>query len=59
MYFEPDQKNYYRFPSNNTINNLDLRYYFPDKKHTSEENAGFEDNAADYISSLEEHFHNF
>jgi hypothetical protein len=35
MYFEPSKKIYYRFPSTNSINDLDSRYYFPEKpSHT-------------------------
>ena len=42
MYFEPTKKTYYRFPSVNSINDLDSRYYFPDKTHASGENTRFE-----------------
>jgi len=37
MYFEPTKKTYYRFPSSNSINNLDLKYYFPEKSRASED----------------------
>ncbi len=31
MYFEPIKRTYYRFPSSNTIQDLDAKYYFPEK----------------------------
>lgn len=36
MYFESSKKNnYYRFPSVNSIHEMDSRYYFPEKSHSS------------------------
>lgn len=37
MYFEPSKKNYYRFPSSTSIQELDKKYYFPDKPYASGE----------------------
>ncbi len=31
MYFEPDKKAYYRFPSANSVQKLDKRMYLPEK----------------------------
>ncbi|HWT75729.1 MAG TPA: hypothetical protein VN258_13570 [Mobilitalea sp.] len=38
MYFEPSRKTYYRFPSVNSIHEMDSKYYFPDKPYASGEN---------------------
>jgi hypothetical protein len=38
MYFEPSKKTYYRFPSTNSIHEMDSKYYFPDKPYASGEN---------------------
>lgn len=38
MYFEPSKKTYYRFPSSNSIQEMDLKYYFPDKPYANGEN---------------------
>ncbi len=38
MYFEPSRKTYYRFPSNQSITELDSRRYFPEKpSHLAED----------------------
>lgn len=42
MYFEPSKRTYYRFPSTNSIHDLDLRYYFPEKTHASGEDTRYE-----------------
>ncbi|MDF2537692.1 MAG: hypothetical protein K0S76_713 [Herbinix sp.] len=42
MYFEPSKKTYYRFPSTNSINDLDSRYYFPEKPIHTEFDARLE-----------------
>ena len=39
MYFEPAKRTYYRFPSASSINEMDLKYYFPDKPYDSGENS--------------------
>ena len=31
MYFEPAKKNHYRFPSQHSVQNFDLRFNFPEK----------------------------
>lgn len=48
MYYEPSRKNYYRFPSFNSLQDLDLRYYFPEKTKLSEEDAHFKSQINDY-----------
>ena len=42
MYFEPSKKTYFRFPSSNSIHELDSRYYFPEKTHASGEDTRLE-----------------
>lgn len=42
MYYEPSKKTYYRFPSTNSIKELDSRYYFPDKPYSSGEDIRLE-----------------
>ncbi len=50
MYFKPTQKTYYRFPSLNSINDLDSRYYFPDRTHATGESSRFENKSENYVS---------
>lgn len=50
MYFEPMKKNYYRFPSSNSISDLDSRYYFPEKTHASGDHSHFEASSNHYVS---------
>lgn len=45
MYFEPSKKNYYRFPSTNSIQDMDSKYYFPDKPYSSGEDIRLEEKA--------------
>lgn len=47
MYFDPSKKNYYRFPSSNSIHEMDLKYYFPDKPYASGENIRMMSKAED------------
>ena len=42
MYFEPAKKTYYRFPSMNSINDLDSKLYFPEKTHVAGEETSFD-----------------
>jgi hypothetical protein len=56
MYFEPTKKTYYRFPSVNSINDLDAKYYFPDKSHASEEDTRFEAQITGIKSNQETYF---
>ncbi len=56
MYFERSQKTYYRFPSSNSINNLDSRYYFPEKTHSSGENTHFDINPTSYEADKNDSF---
>jgi hypothetical protein len=51
MYFEPARKTYYRFPSLNSINDFDSRYYFPEKQHSTGEDTRFEAKSTTYASS--------
>jgi hypothetical protein len=47
MYFEPSKKTYYRFPSSNSIQEMDSKYYFPDKPYASGENTRLEADVKD------------
>ena len=42
MYFEPTKKTYYRFPSVSSVNQMDTRFYFPDKPYSTGENIRLE-----------------
>ena len=39
MYFEASKKSYYRFPSMNSVTEMDSKYYFPEKPYESGENT--------------------
>lgn len=56
MYFEPSRKTYYRFPSNNSINDFDSRYYFPDKPYSSGEDTRYENKSLNAVSDRENHY---
>ena len=56
MYFEPAKKTYYRFPSSTSINNLDSRYYFPEKPHATGENIRYDVNTSDYEINRSNHY---
>lgn len=43
MYFEPHRKTYYRFPSIQSVKDLDRKFYFPEKPTHSEEDFQHED----------------
>jgi hypothetical protein len=55
MYFEPTKRTYYRFPSINSINDLDSRYYFPDKTHASGEDTRYEAKSSHHASNREKY----
>lgn len=57
MYFEPTKKTYYRFPSISSINDLDSKYYFPEKTHASGENTRFDAKSHDYAASQDSSNH--
>lgn len=50
MYFEPTKRTYYRFPSTNSINDLDSRYYFPEKTHAAGESIRNEATSTNFSS---------
>ena len=45
MYFNASKKNYYRFPSKDSVNEMDSKYYFPDKPYASGDNTRMTGNA--------------
>lgn len=57
MYFEPAKKTYYRFPSSNSINDFDTRYYFPEKPHASGEDIRYEARLSNDMSDRGDRFH--
>ncbi len=57
MYFEPTKKTYYRFPSISSINDLDSKYYFPEKTYVSGENTHFDTKSQDYAASHDSNHH--
>ncbi len=50
MYFEASKKTYYRFPSQNSVNEMDSKYYFPDRPYTSGENTRLEGRPANSVT---------
>ena len=57
MYFESTTKKmYYRFPSVNSIHDLDSRYYFPEKSGTSEEDTRLEAQLTNYHPDRESYY---
>jgi hypothetical protein len=50
MYFEQSKKTYYRFPSTNSVNDLDSRYYFPEKPSHIEMDTRMETSFANHTS---------
>lgn len=53
MYFKPAEKNYYRFPSSNSVDYLDSRYYFPEKTHATGDDTLFEARAMNHESKYD------
>jgi hypothetical protein len=51
MIFEPTKKTYYRFPSASSINDLDSKFYFPDKPYASGENSHFATSSVNHSPS--------
>ena len=49
MYFEPAKKTYYRFPSVSSIQNLDSKYYFPEKPLATGEDLRFENRVTNHV----------
>lgn len=37
MYFEPDKKTFYRFPSQSSVQDFDAKFYFPEKPYATGE----------------------
>lgn len=53
MYFEPSKKSYYRFPSINSVHQMDSRNYFPEKPYASGENNSRESRSYTNSTTLE------
>jgi len=56
MYFEPSKKNTYRFPSVNSIHEMDSKNYFPDKPFASGESTRLEESSEAHSSASESLF---
>ncbi|MBH1940084.1 hypothetical protein I5677_04135 [Mobilitalea sibirica] len=56
MYFQPSKKTYYRFPSTDSINALDSRYYFPDKPGYSQESTRLENKTTNHVQEREKQY---
>jgi hypothetical protein len=41
MYFEQDKKTYYRFPSQGSVQNLNAKFYFPEKPYATGESTHY------------------
>ncbi len=50
MYFESSKKTYYRFPSTNSINEMDSKYYFPEKPYASGDNTRLQGKSGSHAS---------
>jgi hypothetical protein len=59
MYFEPSKKTYYRFPSTDSINDLDSRYYFPEKPGHTIMDARFDNSYSSHVSDHDSSYHEF
>jgi hypothetical protein len=56
MLFEPSRKTYYRFPSAQSISELDLRRYFPEKPPHAREEGRYASQSARHIPEDRESF---
>lgn len=53
MFFEPSKKTYYRFPSITSVNNLDSRFYFPEKPIHTQDDVRHDDTLTNQLSDHE------
>lgn len=53
MYFESSKKTYYRFPSANSVHQMDSKNYFPDKPYASGENIRREEHSDHFAGDME------
>ncbi len=53
MYFEPSRKTYYRFPSSQSITDMDSRLYFPEKPSFAEEDTRYDSKEAVHVPEKE------
>lgn len=53
MYFEPSRKTYYRFPSTQSISDMDSRLYFPEKPSFAEEETRYHSKEANHVPERE------
>lgn len=55
MYFEPAKRTY-RFPSTNSINDYQSRFYYPDQTHASGEDTRFNSSTSHYNQERENYY---
>lgn len=53
MFFEPAKKTYYRFPSISSVNDLDSRYFFPEKPIHTQDDMRHDDTFTNQLSDHE------
>ncbi len=55
MYFESTKKTY-RFPSTNSINDFQSKYYYPEKNHASGEDTRYSSKSSHTNSTQQDRF---
>ena len=55
MYFEPSRKTYYRFPSSQSITDMNSRLYFPEKPSYTEEDTRLASKNVMHVPEKETH----
>ncbi len=56
MLYEPSRKTYYRFPSAQSISNLDSRRYFPEKPPHAREDSSYDSQATRHVPERETYY---
>ena len=56
MLYEPTRKTYYRFPSSQSIANMDSKHYFPEKPLHTVENTRFDSKVTRHVPERETYY---
>ncbi len=56
MLYEPSRKTYYRFPSTQSISDLDSRRYFPEKPLHAREDTRYDSKTARHVPERETYY---
>ena len=56
MLYEPSRKTYYRFPSAQSISDLDSRMYFPEKSRPAGEDTRYDSQATRHVPERETYY---